>query len=144
MAALEPASPTVALPDNAQMTLITSQLPDLTLISRGKVRDIYKTSRPDALLFVASDRISAYDVILQNGIPDKGKLLTKISLFWFGLLTDVIPNHLITANIDDMPEEVWKYRDQLEGRAMLVKKAKVIPLEAIARGYITGKRIAFL
>jgi phosphoribosylaminoimidazole-succinocarboxamide synthase len=124
------------------MTLITSQLPDFTLISRGKVRDIYKTSRPDSLLFVASDRISAYDVILQNGIPDKGKLLTKISLFWFGLLKDVIPNHLITANIDDMPEEVWKYRDQLEGRAMLVKRAKVVPIEAIARGYITGERIA--
>ena len=126
------------------MTLITSQLPDLTLISRGKVRDIYQTSRLDSLLFIASDRISAYDVILQNGIPDKGKLLTKISLFWFGVLKDVIPNHLITDNIDDMPEEVWKYRDQLEGRVMLVKKAKVIPIEAIARGYITGKRIAFL
>ena len=121
------------------MTLITSQLPDLTLISRGKVRDIYQTSRLDSLLFVASDRISAYDVILQNGIPDKGKLLTKISLFWFGLLKDDIPNHLITANIDEMPEEVWKYRDQLEGRVMLVKKAKVIPIEAIARGYITGE-----
>ena len=121
------------------MTLITSQLPDLTLISRGKVRDIYQTSRLDSLLFVASDRISAYDVILQNGIPDKGKLLTKISLFWFGLLKDDIPNHLITANIDEMPEVVWKYRDQLEGRVMLVKKAKVIPIEAIARGYITGE-----
>ena len=122
------------------MTLITSQLPDLTLISRGKVRDIYQTSRLDSLLFIASDRISAYDVILQNGIPDKGKLLTKISLFWFGVLKDVIPNHLITDNIDDMPEEVWKYRDQLEGRVMLVKKAKVIPIEAIARGYITGEQ----
>lgn len=118
------------------MTLITSQLPDLTLVSRGKVRDIYKTS--DSLLFVTSDRISAFDVILKNGIPDKGKLLTKISLFWFNFLKDVIPNHLITANIDEMPEEVWKYRDQLEGRVMLVKKAKVVPMEAIVRGYITG------
>ncbi|KAF8326473.1 phosphoribosylaminoimidazole-succinocarboxamide synthase [Amanita rubescens] len=116
------------------MALITSHLPDLTLLSTGKVRDIYQSSRSDSLLFVASDRISAYDVILKNGIPDKGKLLTKISLFWFDILKDVIPNHLITADIDEMPEEVHKYRDQLEGRAMLVKKAKVIPIEAIAHG----------
>jgi phosphoribosylaminoimidazole-succinocarboxamide synthase len=121
------------------MALITSHLPDLTLLSTGKVRDIYQSSRSDSLLFVASDRISAYDVILKNGIPDKGKLLTKISLFWFGILKDVIPNHLITADIDEMPEEVHKYRDQLEGRAMLVKKAKVIPIEAIVRGYISGQ-----
>ncbi len=121
------------------MTLITSHLPDLTLLSTGKVRDIYQFSRPDSLLFVASDRISAFDVILKNGIPDKGKLLTKISLFWFGILKDVIPNHLITADIDEMPEEVRKYRDQLEGRAMLVKKAKVVPIEAIVRGYISGQ-----
>lgn len=121
------------------MALITSNLPDLTLLSTGKVRDIYKSSRSDSLLFVASDRISAFDVILKNGIPDKGKLLTKISLFWFGILKDVIPNHLITADIDEMPEEVHKYKDQLEGRAMLVKKAKVVPIEAIVRGYITGQ-----
>ncbi|KAK2463841.1 hypothetical protein APHAL10511_004146 [Amanita phalloides] len=110
----------------------------LPLVARGKVRDIYGTSRADTLLFIASDRISAYDVVLQNGIPDKGRLLTTISLFWFQKLADIIPNHLITAAIDEMPDEVWPYRDQIQGRAMLVKQAKVIPIEAIVRGYITG------
>ncbi|KAH7916357.1 hypothetical protein BJ138DRAFT_1139556 [Hygrophoropsis aurantiaca] len=118
--------------------LLTTDLPGLTLISRGKVRDIYTTSSPEHLLFVATDRISVFDVILQNGIPDKGKLLTNISLFWFDKLKDIIPNHLVTVNIDEMPEEVRQYRDQLEGRTMLVRKAKIIPIEAIVRGYITG------
>ncbi|KII87164.1 hypothetical protein PLICRDRAFT_142281 [Plicaturopsis crispa FD-325 SS-3] len=118
--------------------LINSDLPKLKLISKGKVRDIYATSSPDHLLFVASDRISAYDVILRNGIPDKGKLLTKISLFWFDKLKDIIPNHFVTADVSAMPEEVREYADQLEGRAMLVRKAKVVPLEAIVRGYLTG------
>lgn len=118
--------------------LIHSNLPGLTLLSKGKVRDIYATSSPDHLLFVASDRISAYDVILQNGVPDKGKILTKISLFWFDKLKHIVPNHFVTANIDEMPQEVRQYKEQLEGRAMLVRKAKVIPLEAIVRGYITG------
>ncbi|KAH9479762.1 Phosphoribosylaminoimidazole-succinocarboxamide synthase [Psilocybe cubensis] len=118
--------------------LIDSDLPDLKLISKGKVRDIYSTSSPDHLLFVASDRISAYDVILKNGIPDKGKLLTQISLFWFQKLGDIIPNHFVTANVDEMPAEIHKYKDQLEGRAMLVKKAEVVPLEAIVRGYMAG------
>lgn len=137
--------------------LVDSNLPDLTLISKGKVRDIYSTSSPNHLLFVASDRISAYDVILKNvgllshplqtdsnleylqGIPDKGKLLTEISLFWFKKLDHVIPNHFVTANIDEMPEEVRKYKDQLDGRAMLVRKAEVVPLEAIVRGYLVGE-----
>ncbi|KAK0487424.1 hypothetical protein IW261DRAFT_1558505 [Armillaria novae-zelandiae] len=118
--------------------LINSDLPGLTLISKGKVRDIYSTSSADHLLFVATDRISAYDVILKNGIPDKGKLLTRISLFWFGKLSHSIPNHFVTGDIDEMPEELAPFKDQLEGRAMLVKKAKVIPLEAIVRGYLTG------
>ncbi|TEB33098.1 SAICAR synthetase [Coprinellus micaceus] len=109
-----------------------------SLLSKGKVRDIYSTSSPDHLLFVASDRISAYDVILRNGIPEKGKLLTKISLFWFNKLADIIPNHFVTADVNEMPEEVRQYKDQLEGRTMLVKKAQVVPLEAIVRGYITG------
>ncbi|PCH44473.1 SAICAR synthetase [Wolfiporia cocos MD-104 SS10] len=118
--------------------LINSDLPTLTLLSKGKVRDVYATSSPDHLLFVASDRISAYDVILRNGVPDKGKVLTRISLFWFDKLKGVIPTHFVTANIEEMPEEVRQYRAQLDGRAMLVKKAKVIPLEAIVRGYLTG------
>jgi len=120
-------------------SLITTDLPDLQLISKGKVRDIYATSSPDHLLFVATDRISAYDVILRNGIPDKGKLLTQLSLFWFSKLAHIIPNHLVTASIDEMPEEVRKYKTQLEGRTMLVKKAQVVPLEAIVRGYISGE-----
>ncbi|RDX54192.1 SAICAR synthetase [Lentinus brumalis] len=118
--------------------LIDSNLADLRLLSKGKVRDIYATSDPSLLLFVASDRISAYDVILRNGVPDKGKVLTKISLFWFEKLEHIIPTHFVTADVDQMPEEVRKYKEVLEGRVMLVKKAKVIPLEAIVRGYITG------
>ncbi|KAI9570237.1 hypothetical protein HD554DRAFT_2204056 [Boletus coccyginus] len=106
-------------------SLLTTNLPDLTLASRGKTT------------FVATDRISVYDVILRNDIPEKGKL-TSISLFWFRKLQHIVPNNLITADIDEMREEVKKYRDQLEGRIMLVKKAKVIPIEAIVRGYLTG------
>ncbi|KAF8622529.1 hypothetical protein AX15_006966 [Amanita polypyramis BW_CC] len=119
------------------MALIDSYLPDLPRLSAGKVRDIYQTS-DNHLLFVATDRISAFDVLLRNGIPDKGKLLTQLSLFWFRKLADIVPNHLITADIDHMPEHVRKYRDQLDGRAMLVKKAIVVPIEAIVRGYLTG------
>ncbi|CCM02606.1 uncharacterized protein FIBRA_04709 [Fibroporia radiculosa] len=122
----------------ADTALINTHLPSLSLVSQGKVRDVYATSLPDHLLFVATDRISAYDVILRNGVPDKGKVLTKISLFWFDKLKRTIPTHFVTANVDEMPEEVRQYKDQLEGRAMLVKKAKVIPLEAIVRGYLTG------
>ncbi|KAL7280600.1 hypothetical protein ACG7TL_005537 [Trametes sanguinea] len=122
----------------ASEALIDSDLHDLQLLNKGKVRDVYATSDPNLLLFVASDRISAYDVILRNGVPDKGKVLTKISLFWFDKLKHVIPTHFVTANIDEMPEEVRKYKEILEGRAMLVKRAKVVPLEAIVRGYLAG------
>ncbi|CAG8679646.1 4540_t:CDS:2, partial [Acaulospora colombiana] len=113
-------------------------LDGLKLLSRGKVRDVYETSDPTALLFVASDRISAYDVVLNNGIPNKGEILTKMSLFWFEKLKDVIPNHLITAEVDEMPADVQVHANVIRGRSMLVKKAKVLPLEAITRGYITG------
>ncbi|KAF9820828.1 hypothetical protein IEO21_01055 [Rhodonia placenta] len=118
--------------------LLNSELAGLSLVSRGKVRDVYATSSPDHLLFVATDRISAYDVILRNGVPDKGKVLTKISLFWFDKLKHVLPTHFVTANLEDMPSEARQYKEQLEGRSMLVKKAKVVPLEAIVRGYLTG------
>ncbi|KAJ6515443.1 phosphoribosylaminoimidazole-succinocarboxamide synthase [Mycena sanguinolenta] len=118
--------------------LTATHLPNLTLLSKGKVRDIYATSDPDALLFVATDRISAYDVILKNGIPGKGALLTEISRFWFAKLAHIIPNHFLTADIDTMPAEVHEYKTQLAGRAMLVRKAQVVPLEAIVRGYLTG------
>lgn len=122
----------------ATAVLINSNIPDLKLLSKGKVRDIYATSSPEFLLFVASDRISAYDVILKNGIPDKGRVLTELSLFWFDKLRSIVPNHVVTSRIEEMPEELHKHKEQLEGRSILVKKAEVIPLEAIVRGYITG------
>lgn len=138
-----------------QDTLMNTDLPGLKLLSKGKVRDIYETSSTDHLLFVATDRISAYDVILRNvrlvlsvfrldlfiriqGIPGKGKLLTQISKFWFERLASIVPNHFVTDNIDEMPEEVRQYKDRLDGCAMLVKKATVVPMEAIVRGYLTG------
>ncbi|RKO92319.1 hypothetical protein BDK51DRAFT_37537 [Blyttiomyces helicus] len=111
--------------------------PGLKLLARGKVRDLYDVDE-HSLLFVATDRISAFDVIMTNGIPSKGKLLTQISEFWFSLLKDVVPNHIITCSVDEMPEQVRQYRAQIAGRAMLVKKLKILPVEAIVRGYITG------
>ncbi|KAK1236439.1 Bifunctional purine biosynthetic protein ade1 [Marasmius sp. AFHP31] len=120
------------------MALVNTDLPGLSLLSKGKVRDIYSTSSPDHLVFVATDRISAYDVILKNGIPDKGKILTEISLFWFKKLQHIIPNHFVTSDVDEMSQEVRKHKEQLRGRTMLVRKAKVIQIEAIVRGYLTG------
>ncbi|KAF8929799.1 Bifunctional purine biosynthetic protein ade1 [Dissophora ornata] len=117
--------------------VVTTSCPDLELIARGKVRDLYRVDA-NTLLFVATDRISAFDVIMNNGITNKGKLLTEISIFWFSHLKDVLPNHLITANFDEMPDKVKQYRDQLEGRSMLVKSLRVLPIESIVRGYITG------
>ncbi|KAG0244001.1 phosphoribosylaminoimidazole-succinocarboxamide synthase [Mortierella sp. GBAus27b] len=117
--------------------VVSTNCPDLELIARGKVRDLYRVDQ-HSLLFAATDRISAFDVIMNNGIPNKGKLLTEISKFWFSLLKDVIPNHLITANFEEMPDKVKQYRDQLEGRSMLVKNLRVLPVESIVRGYITG------
>ncbi|KAF9779279.1 phosphoribosylaminoimidazole-succinocarboxamide synthase [Thelephora terrestris] len=125
-------------PATSTEALIDSDLPGLKLVSKGKVRDIYETSDPNRLLFVATDRISAYDVIMKNGVPGKGRILTQISILWFDRLQHITPTHFVTGNIDEMPEEVQKYKDQLEGRVMLVKKAKVIPLEAIVRGYLSG------
>ncbi|KAF7729957.1 Bifunctional purine biosynthetic protein ade1 [Apophysomyces ossiformis] len=119
------------------MALISSECPDLKLVARGKVRDLYEVDA-NSLLFVATDRISAFDVIMKNAIPGKGKILTQVSLFWFDLLKDVLPNHLITADFDAMPAHIQKYREQLEGRSILVKKMRVLPVEAIVRGYITG------
>jgi phosphoribosylaminoimidazole-succinocarboxamide synthase len=109
---------------------------DLPLLGRGKVRDIYDLG--EHLLFVATDRISAFDCILATGIPQKGRVLTQISAFWFQLLRDLIPNHLQTANFEEFPESLKKYRDRLEGRSMIVKKAKMIPVECVARGYLSG------
>jgi phosphoribosylaminoimidazole-succinocarboxamide synthase len=121
------------------MAVIATDCPDLRLLHRGKVRDMYAIpGQEDTLLMVATDRISAYDVVMADPIPGKGKVLTEISLFWFKLLGDIIPHHLITANIDEFPDVCVQYRDQLEGRSMLVKRTKVVPIECIVRGYLSG------
>ncbi|MBS1803277.1 MAG: phosphoribosylaminoimidazolesuccinocarboxamide synthase [Acidobacteria bacterium] len=117
-------------------TLLKTDLGDTPLVGRGKVRDLYAVG--DALLMVASDRISAFDHVLGSGIPGKGKILTQISLFWFDLLRDIVPNHLIATEVKDFPEPLRKYADQLEGRSMLVKRAQMFPVECVARGYIAG------
>ncbi|KAJ3178671.1 Bifunctional purine biosynthetic protein ade1 [Geranomyces variabilis] len=117
--------------------LTTTDCPDLRLIARGKVRDLYDVD-DKTLLFVATDRISAFDVVMKNGIPGKGKILTQISDFWFNKLHSVVPHHLITCKVAEMPASVQKYASQIEGRAMLVKKLKILPVEAIVRGYISG------
>ncbi|WP_263357551.1 phosphoribosylaminoimidazolesuccinocarboxamide synthase [Acidicapsa ligni] len=120
--------------------LLQSNLGSVPLIGRGKVRDLYsvKHDGADALLLVASDRISAFDFVLGSGIPGKGKILTQISLFWFELLADIVPNHLITAEVSEFPTELQPYADQLEGRTMLVKRAEMFPVECVARGYLAG------
>jgi phosphoribosylaminoimidazole-succinocarboxamide synthase len=100
------------------------------------VRDIYAAG--DRLVIVASDRLSAFDYILPSPIPEKGRVLTQITLFWLDMLRDIVPNHFITADIADYPERFWPYRDQLEGRSMLVRRAKMFPIECVARGYLSG------
>lgn len=139
--------------------LAHTDLPRLKLIARGKVRDIYElpdSQDADKLLFVATDRISAFDVVLTPGIPNKGKLLTSLSLFWFQKLAHVLPNHVVSPEPSTVfqaqesqeerdkawrsafPRSLDEYRDQLEGRSMIVRRCEVIPVEAIVRGYITG------
>lgn len=117
-------------------SLVTSNLEALPLLRRGKVRDLYAVG--SSLLLVATDRISAFDHVLATGIPDKGKILTQISLFWFELLRDLVPNHLITANVDEYPAALRPYADQLRGRSMLVRQAEMFPIECVARGYLSG------
>lgn len=117
--------------------LMQSSIPELPLLARGKVRDIYAAGG-DRLLLVATDRISAFDCVLPNPIPDKGRILTQISLFWFDFLKDLTPNHLITADVGEYPEPLRAYRDQLEGRSMLVRRARMIEVECVARGYLAG------
>ena len=116
--------------------LLTTNLGTTPLLGRGKVRDLYAVD--GALLLVATDRISAFDHVLATGIPGKGKILTQISLFWFDLLSDLIANHLITADVSKFPAALQPYADQLEGRSMLVKRANMFPVECVARGYLTG------
>jgi phosphoribosylaminoimidazole-succinocarboxamide synthase len=118
-------------------TVLQTSIPDLPLVARGKVRDVYAVGS-DKLLMIATDRISAFDCILGSPIPGKGVVLTQISLFWFDFLRDLTPNHLITATVDEYPAELRKYRDQLDGRSMLVHRAKMVEIECVARGYLAG------
>ncbi len=116
--------------------LLQTDLRGVALLARGKVRDIYDLG--DSLLIVATDRISAFDVVMPNGIPDKGRVLTQMSLFWFDLTGDIVDNHLITAEVGDYPAALLPYSDQLDGRSMVVRKAKVLPVECVIRGYLAG------
>jgi phosphoribosylaminoimidazole-succinocarboxamide synthase len=116
--------------------LLTTNLGAIPLLGRGKVRDLYAVG--DDLLLVATDRISAFDHVLGSGIPGKGKILTQISLFWFDLLAEIVPNHLIATEVADFPVELQPFADQLEGRSMLVKRATMFPVECVARGYLAG------
>ena len=117
--------------------LLHTEFPELKLHASGKVRDVYNID-DQQLLFVASDRISAFDYILASGIPHKGRVLNQISLFWFDYLADLVPNHLITADVDRYPAAARKYADQLRGRSMLVRRAEMFPVECVVRGYISG------
>ena len=123
--------------DLLDSVLLKTDFPDLKLHASGKVRDVYDIDEQQ-LLFVASDRISAFDYVLATGIPHKGRVLNQISLFWFDFLADVVPNHLITADVEKYPPQVKKYADQLRGRSMLVRRAEIFPVECIVRGYISG------
>ena len=117
--------------------LLQTDFPDLELFASGKVRDVYQVGS-DHLLFVATDRISAFDYVLATGIPHKGRVLTQLSLFWFDFLKDVVPNHLVTADVSSYPAEVKPYADQLRGRSMLVQRAEMFPVECVVRGYLSG------
>jgi phosphoribosylaminoimidazole-succinocarboxamide synthase len=117
-------------------TLTTTNLPGIKRVASGKVRDVYSIGSD--LLIVATDRISAFDCILPQGIPGKGRVLTQMSLFWFDFLRGVLPNHVITADAGAYPEELHPFREQLDGRSMLVKRCRMEPIECVARGYISG------
>jgi phosphoribosylaminoimidazole-succinocarboxamide synthase len=117
-------------------TLRSTNLSDIEFFKRGKVRDVYQLQ--DKLLVVSTDRISCFDVVLPTCIPHKGEVLTKLSLFWFKFTKDIVANHLISANVNEYPQPLLKYKDILKGRSMLVKKARSIPVECIVRGYLSG------
>jgi phosphoribosylaminoimidazole-succinocarboxamide synthase len=117
--------------------VLQTDFPDLQLFASGKVRDVYPLDN-ERLLFVATDRISAFDYVLATGIPHKGHVLSQMSLFWFDFLSDIVPNHLITADVDRYPQSLGKYADQLRGRSMIVHRAEMFPVECVVRGYISG------
>src|SRR5438105_3380749 len=117
--------------------LFQTDIPELELYASGKVRDVYCLDN-ERLLFVATDRISAFDYVLATGIPNKGRVLTQISLFWFDFLKDIVPNHLVTADLSRYPTEIQQYAGQLRGRSMLVQRAEMFPVECVVRGYLSG------
>jgi phosphoribosylaminoimidazole-succinocarboxamide synthase len=117
--------------------VLQTDFPDLKLHASGKVRDVYQLD-DERLLFVATDRISAFDYVLATGIPHKGRVLTQISLFWFDFLSDIVPNHLITADVEQYPQALQKYAEVLRGRSMIVQRAEMFPVECVVRGYISG------
>src|SRR5436305_1575004 len=123
--------------DLLESVLLKTDIPDYKLHATGKVRDVYIVDEQQ-LLFVASDRISAFDYVLATGIPHKGQVLNQMSLFWFDLLADIVPNHLITADVNQYPAPLRKYADQLRGRSMLVRRAEMFQVECVVRGYISG------
>jgi phosphoribosylaminoimidazole-succinocarboxamide synthase len=116
--------------------IFETNLGSIPILVRGKVRDVYDAG--GFLVIVASDRLSAFDYILPTPIPDKGRVLTQLTLFWLELTRDIVPNHFVSANVDDYPSQFHPYRDQLEGRSMLVHRAKMIDIECVARGYVSG------
>ena len=124
-------------PQAIDPVLLRTDYSDLDLHASGKVRDVYSLDN-DHLLFVATDRISAFDYVLATGIPHKGRVLNQISLFWFDFLKDIVPNHLVTADVDRYPAAIRKYADELRGRSMLVMRAEMSPVECVARGYLSG------
>jgi len=124
-------------PELLDSVLLQTDFPDLQLHASGKVRDVYQLDN-NGLLFVATDRISAFDYILATGIPHKGRVLTQISLFWFDFLSGIVPNHVITADVDGYPQPAGKYAEQLRGRSMLVQRAEMFPVECVVRGYVSG------
>jgi phosphoribosylaminoimidazole-succinocarboxamide synthase len=124
-------------PQLLDSVLLRTDFPELKLHASGKVRDVYELD-PEHLLFVATDRISAFDYVLATGIPHKGRVLTQISLFWFEFLRETVANHVVTADVKRYPAAVQKYADQLQGRSMMVMRAEMIPVECVVRGYISG------
>ncbi len=133
--------PSKGMPETtSSQALLSTDLGALPLTARGKVRDIYAVSGEPAsdLLFIATDRISAFDHVLGSGISDKGKILTQLSLFWFDYLSDLVPNHLITTDVHRYPADLQAFRAQIEGRSMLVRRAQMFPVECVVRGYISG------
>lgn len=121
---------------DSDAVLLQTSLPGVSHFASGKVRDVYSVG--EHLLFVATDRISAFDCILPDGIPGKGRVLTQMSIFWFGMMSGIVPTHFVTADVEQYPAELQPFREQLAGRSMLVRRARMFPIECVARGYLAG------